>query len=137
MTAQNGALVLIKAGNGGSPEVFTTIGGLQVNEMLLNCHALNATNLESGAWQQLLGSAGNLSLHISGNGLFTNSTSEETVRGNAFSGSANNYEFVFANGNYVTGPFMITTYQRSGQYDSEEIYALTMESAGTINFFSS
>jgi hypothetical protein len=28
MSIQNGALVLIKIGNGATPEVFTTIGGL-------------------------------------------------------------------------------------------------------------
>ena len=137
MTAQNGTLVLIKVGNGGGPETFTTVGGLRTSEILLNHHPLDATTVESGVWRQLLGSAGILSFHISGSGLFTNSASEELVRGYAFSGSANNYKFIFANGNNVTGPFMVTSYLRSGNHDAEEIYAITLESAGIITFATS
>jgi TP901-1 family phage major tail protein len=137
MTAHNGALVLIKAGDGGSPESFTTIGGLRTSEILLAHHSRDATTIESGAWQQLADGAGLLACHISGSGLFTDSASEETVRGHAFSGSANNYRFIFANGNNITGPFIITAYQRSGNHDGEEQYALTLESAGTITFATS
>lgn len=31
MPAQKGALVLIKVGNGGGPETFTTIGGMRTS----------------------------------------------------------------------------------------------------------
>lgn len=137
MTAQNGALVLIKAGNGASPEVFTTIGGLRTSQITLNNHALDTTNVESGAWKQLLGSAGISSMTIAGSGLFSNSASEETLRGYAFAASVNNYQFAFANGNYVSGAFMVTAYERSGNYDGEEQYSLTLESAGTIAFATS
>ena len=134
MSAQNGALVLIKAGNGGSPEVFTTIGGLRTSHMLLNNQVMNATNVESGAWQQLLGGAGVHSMHVSGGGLFTNSAAEEMVRGYAFGGSVNNYQFIFANGSKVSGAFMIVSYQRSGNHDSEEMFSLALESAGSLTF---
>jgi len=136
MPSQNGTLVLIKAGNGGGPETFTTIGGLRTSDIVLNHHALDATNIESGQWRELLGGSGILSFEISGSGLFTNSASEETVRGYAFAGTANNYQFVFANGDSVTGPFIIISYHRSGNHDGEEIYALTLASAGAITFAS-
>ena len=113
MTSQNGALVLIKVGNGGSPETFTTIGGLLTSEIVLNHQVHNATTVQSGNWQQLLGGTGIMSMHIGGSGRFTNSAAEETVRGNAFSGSANNYKFIFANGNNVTGACIITSYHRA------------------------
>jgi TP901-1 family phage major tail protein len=114
--------------------VFTTIGGLRLSGMVLDNHVLDATNRESGAWRQLLPNAGIHSLTIHGNGLFTDVASEETVRGYAFAGTVNNYQFIFANGDYVSGPFMVTSYERSGNIDSEEIYSLTLESAGTIIF---
>ena len=134
MTAQNGSLVLIKVGNGASPEGFSTIGGLRICDMKLDNHVLDATNLESGAWRQLFSTAVSHAMTIQGSGLFTNSVSEETLRGYAFSGTANNYRFIFANGNYVSGPFMVISYERSGQYDSEETYSITLESAGAISF---
>lgn len=134
MTAQKGSLVLIKVGNGGDPEVFTTIGGLRVSSMVLGNQMLDATNTESGAWRQLLGGAGIRSLQISGGGMFTDAASEEIVRGYAFASTVNNYRFVFANGDYVTGPFQITAYERSGDHENEEVYSLALESAGTITF---
>ena len=135
MTAQNGALVLIKVGDGGSPETFTTIGGLRTSAIRLNNQILNATTLESGAWRQLAGS-GISAMSISGNGMFTDAASEGTVRGYAFAASVNNYQFFFANGDYVTGAFQVTAYERSGDINAEETFALTLESAGSITFTS-
>ena len=137
MTAQNGALVLIKVGNGATPEVFTTIGGLLTSRITLNNHVVDATNRESGTWKQLLSGAGVSSFSIEGEGRFTNSASEETLRGYAFARSSNNYKFIFANGNYITGLFMVTHYERSGHNDSEESYAIALESAGNITFATS
>jgi predicted secreted protein len=36
MVANKGSLVLIKVGNGGGPETFTTIGGLRTSRLTLN-----------------------------------------------------------------------------------------------------
>lgn len=137
MTAQNGALVLVKCGDGAMPEVFTTIGGLRISAMALNNHILDASNREAGIWRQLLSGAGAQSLTIHGSGLFTNSAAEERVRSNAFAASANNYRFYFANGNYIVGAFVITHYERVGDYEDAEQYALTLENAGAISFFAS
>jgi TP901-1 family phage major tail protein len=73
-------------------------------------------------------------MSISGTGIFTDAASEETLRGYAFAGTGNNYQFIFGNGDYITGTFVVTSYERSGNYDAEETYAITLESAGTITF---
>ncbi len=134
MTAKSGALVLIKAGDGASPEVFTTVGGLRTSDLMVNHRAMVTSNVQSGAWQQLVSNAGMLSLQLSGSGVFTDSASEEMVRAHAFAGSVNNYRFVFGNGNFVTGAFLITAYQRSGAHDGEEVFSLALESAGNVTF---
>jgi TP901-1 family phage major tail protein len=134
MTAQQGALVLIKVGDGATPETFVTLGGLRTSNLVLNNHAWDTTTIESGNWRQLLANAGISAISISGSGLFTDALSEEQVRGYAFSRSVNNYRFIFANGDYLQGVFFITDYQRGGDYDSEEIYAITLESAGDVAF---
>ncbi len=134
MTAKSGALVLIKAGNGGDPEIFTTIGGLRTSQITINQELLDASNLESGAWQKLLANAGMRSLRMSGSGIYTNSVSENTLRGYAFSGSAHHYQFIFAGGSVVSGAFIIISYQSSGDFDDVETYEITLQSAGTISF---
>lgn len=134
MAAKKGSLVLIKLGNGGAPESFTTIGGLRSSNIVLNNHMVDTSNVQAGMWRQLLDHAGIKSLHISGSGIFTDSATEDAVWNYALSSSVKNYQFAFANGDYVTGPFLISAYDRSGNYDGEEVYAITLESAGNISF---
>lgn len=134
MSAQKGSLVLIKIGDGGDPESFTTVGGLRTSRLALNNDTTDASNHDSGSWRRLLGSAGIRNITLSGAGLFTDAASEETLRGYAFSGTINNYQFVFANGDGITGPFVVAEYERRGDHDGEELYALTLASAGDITF---
>jgi len=134
MSAESGTLVLIKVGNGGSPETFTTIGGLRTSAMTLSNHTMDASNVQLGQWKQLQSNSGIMSMSISGGGMFTDSAAEEMVCGYAFAQSVNNYQLIFANGDMVSGPFMITAYSRSGDFQDEEIYTLTLESAGNITF---
>lgn len=134
MSAKKGSLVLIKIGNGGIPEIFTTVGGLRTSRIAINSQLLNTTNIESSAWRQLLNSAGQRSVSINGSGAFTDAASEEILRSKAFSGSIANYQFVFSNGDYITGPFLVGFYERSGDYDAEETFSITLESAGNVVF---
>ena len=134
MSAKRGSLVLIKVGNGADPEQFSTVGGLRTSSLVLNNHLLDATSVSAGTWRQLLNSAGIQSLHLSGSGVFTDSAAEDTVRGYAFSNSIKNYQFIFANGDFVIGPFMIAAYERAGDHDGEEVYSIALESAGAINY---
>ncbi len=126
--------MLIKVGDGGDPEYFNTIGGLRLSSMQLNTQLLDASHVASGQWRLLLGDAGIRYVMISGGGRFTDSNAEETVRGYAFASSVNNYQFIFANGDRLSGPFQTASYERSGHYDTEETYVLTLESAGSILF---
>jgi len=135
MSAQKGSLVLLKIGNGGSPtETFATVGGLRTTGFTLNNQAVDATNKDSGAWRALLEGAGIRSITLSGSGIFTDAASEETVRTQAFANSIRNYELHFGNGDKLAGAFQITSYQRSGNHDAEEIYSISLASSGSITF---
>lgn len=135
MAAQKGALVLIKVGNGGSPtETFATVGGLRATRLVLNQQPVDASNKDTGQWRALLAGAGLRSLSLTGNGIFTNAASEALLRGYAFTGSINNYRLTFGNGDVVEGAFQVASYERSGDHDKEETYAVTLESAGAITF---
>lgn len=134
MTAQKGSLLLLKVGNGGTPETFTTVGGLRTTGFTHNNQPVDATSRESGAWQQLLGGAGMRQVTISGAGVFVDSAAEESVRGFAMNNQIRNYQITFGNGDSMTGPFLITSYQRAGSHDGEETYALALASAGAVTF---
>lgn len=136
MTAQKGSLVLIKAGDGGAPEQFDTIGGLRTTRMVLGNQLLDNTHRESGSWQELLSGAGIQALIISGSGLFLDSLAEETIRANAFAVTAKNYRFCFANGDYLTGAFCISEYERYGDHDGAERFDITLISSGVMTYTS-
>jgi TP901-1 family phage major tail protein len=135
MTAQKGSLVLLKVGDGATPtESFTTVGGLRTTNFTHNNQTVDATNKDSGAWRELLDGAGTRSVSISGSGVFTDSAAEETVRGYAMENSVKNFELTFGNGDKLSGPFQITSYQRAGSYSDVETYSLTLSSAGQVTF---
>lgn len=134
MTAQKGSLMLLKIGNGGAPETFTTIGGLRATGFSHNNQTVDTTNKDSGAWRQLLDGAGTRSVSISGSGVFTDSAAEETVRGIAMNNQIKNYQLTFGNGDSMSGAFQIASYQRSGNYNNEETYSLSLLSAGPVTF---
>ncbi len=132
MAAQDGANVLLAAGNGGGPETFAAIGGMRLTALQLANRPLEATNRESGAWRALAAATGARAVSISGRGWFTASAAEETLRGYAFAGSANNWRITFPAGNTLTGSFIVTAYSRSGEVGDEENFSLTLESAGAL-----
>lgn len=136
MTAQSGSLLLLKVGNGGTPETFTTIGGLRTNSLTHNNQTVDATHRASGAWREIMDGAGIRAVSLSGSGVFTDSAAEESVRGFAMNNQVKNYQITFGNGDALEGPFHIVSYQRAGTYNSEEIYFLTLLSAGPVTFTS-
>lgn len=134
MTAQKGSSFLLKVGDGQPSEIFTTVGGMRVTKLVLNNQSVDATHKTSEAWKTLLEGAGIQSVTISGTGIFTDAASETMVRGYAFANSIHNYQIVFGNGDVLSGAFQVTSYERAGEYDGEETYALTLESSGTVGY---
>ncbi|MDA0780801.1 MAG: phage tail tube protein [Rickettsiales bacterium] len=135
MTAQKGDDVILKVGNGATPtEVFTEIGGMINTDFILNNKIIEANNLISGQYRKINGQTGVKSLVVKGNGYFTDSSSEELMRGYAFSGSSNNYELHFGNGDYISCAFVVSSYERKGRLGTQEDFAVVLESDGYINF---
>jgi TP901-1 family phage major tail protein len=132
MAAQKGRLFLLKQGTAAAG---TTIAGLRSTRFRVNQETVETTTKDSAnQWRELLAGAGVRSLGIEAAGVFQDSAVEETVRGYAFAGSINAFGLVFENGDKIDGGFQITRFERSGEHDGEEQYALTLESAGAITF---
>ena len=133
MTAKQGDDVILKIGNGATPtEAFTAIGGLRNTSFKLSNIIRDASDLSSGQWRKLFSGVGTNSLSISGDGFFTDTASEETLRSYAFSASVNNYELSFGNGHKISGAFLIAEYSRSGDLRQQEDFLIRLESAGAV-----
>ncbi|HRE44328.1 MAG TPA: phage major tail protein, TP901-1 family [Terricaulis sp.] len=77
MTGQKGRDVLIKIGDGASPEAFATIAGVRAKTISLNARSVDGTSGESpSAWRELIAGAGVKSASVSGAGVFKDSSSD-------------------------------------------------------------
>ncbi len=134
MAAQKGSALLMKIGNGASPEVFTTIGGMRSTALAMNDEAVDITNKDSSRARELLAQGGTNSMTVTGSGVFTDSASETTLR-SAFDASAfSNYQFLVPDFGTFTGAFMLQSLEYAGEFNGEVTYSFTFESAGAITF---
>ena len=139
MAAGKGSSFLLKENSTGTP---ATVGGLRSTSMTINGEAVDITTKDSNAFissgndkaRDLLQGGGVRSMSITASGVFTDSTGENNLRGAAFTGSAVNYDLVFGDGSDVKGAFIVTSYERAGEFNGEETYSLTLESSNTITY---
>ncbi len=134
MSAQRGRDLLLKLGDGGSPENFTTVAGLRTTQLSFNATSIDITNAEStDMWRELL-DAGIKSAAISGSGVFKDAASDAALRTAFFNQVLKNFQIVIPHFGSITGPFKITQLQYDGPYDGEVKIALSLASAGALTF---
>ena len=139
MAVQKGSSFLLKDNSTGTP---ATIGGLRSTSMSINGEMVDVTTKDSNAFvtsgndkaRDLLQGGGIRSMSISASGVFTDSSTENILRGFAFDGAIQNYDLIFGDGSKVAGAFLITSYERAGEYNGEETYSVTLESHNTITY---
>ena len=139
MPAGKGSSFLLKDNSTGTP---ATIGGLRSTSMTINGEAVDITSKDSNAFissgndkaRDLLQGGGVRTMTISASGVFTDSSTENILRGFAFDGAIQNYDLVFSDGSKISGAFLITSYERAGEFNGEETYSVTLESSNTITY---
>jgi predicted secreted protein len=132
MSAFKTSLMLLKIGNSGAPETFTTIGGFRQYELVVNQRMVDATDILDSSWRSLQANAGQRYLSISGSGLYTDSSAEQQLQSLALSGGTVNFQCVFPKGNIVQAAFMVQQYYRGGSIEGEESFRVMLESAGDV-----
>ena len=134
MAAQKGSARLMKIGNGGSPEAFTTIGGMRSTSLSMNDEMVDVTNKDSSRARTLLAQGGTNSMTVAGSGVFTDSASEATLKGKFDVSALTNYQFLVPDFGTFTGTFQLTTLEYAGEFNGEVTYSFTFESSGAITF---
>src|SRR5580698_1532340 len=95
MSAQRGKDLLIKIGDGASPEVFTTVAGLRATTLAFNAQTVDVTNADSvNQWRELLDGGGVASASISGSGVFKDAASDASLRTAFFGQTLKNFQIV-------------------------------------------
>lgn len=133
MAAQYGKDLLIKVDLDGAGQ-FETIAGLRASRLSFNAETVDATNLDSGGWRELLGGAGVRSAAVSGSGVFKDAATDERSRQIFFDAETPDFQVVIPDFGIVEGPFQITSIEYAGTHDGEATYELSLASAGPLSF---
>lgn len=135
MSGQKGRDVLIKIGDGGDPETFTTVAGIRAKTISLNARSVDGTSSESPeAWRELIAGAGVKSASVSGAGVFKDAASDAVIQQAFFSQAARRFQLVIPDFGVLEGPFLIESLDYSGDHDGEAAFAVTLASAGALSF---
>ncbi|MGA0849889.1 MAG: phage major tail protein, TP901-1 family [Chthoniobacterales bacterium] len=138
MAKQLGRALLVKIGDGASPEVFSNLCGLNSKAMTINNSSIDVTTPDcstpGGAlWTETLNGLKNVS--ITGDGFFEDSASE--LRMNTVAMAADNVcnftVTVPAFGTYA-GAFRIASLEFGGETEGGVTYSLSLESTGAVTF---
>ncbi len=130
--AEKGALMLLREGlNGGTP---VTIAGARTTSVRINNEMVEITNKDSAQKRELLEAAGTQSKQFQIAGVYIDSAIQDTVQGYVEADSINDFSMIFANGDIIEGMFQITEYERTGEYNGEETFSMTLESAAAITY---
>lgn len=135
MAAQAGKDILLKIGDGGSPQAFVSVAGLRARTISLNARTIDATDSDSaGRWRELLAGAGARSAAVSGSGVFRDAPSDAMVRQSFFDQSALTWRLVIPDFGQLEGPFLVAALEYAGDHDGEAAFALSLASAGPVTF---
>lgn len=132
MTAEKGSAFLLKIGDGASPPAYATVAGLRTTQLSVNGQAVEVTSKDSAGWRELLSGAGVRSVSVAGAGVFTGSAAEARIKANALAGVIDDYALSFESGEQMSGRFLVTRLDYSGDYNGERAYTLALESSGAV-----
>jgi TP901-1 family phage major tail protein len=134
MSAQRGKELIVRIGDGGTPEVFTTVAGLRASTFSLNAKEIDATHAQSpGGWRELIG-AGLRQAAFAGSGVFLKGAAADRLRAVFFAGDPAAFEVVAPGLGVFAGRFLIANLDYAGDWDGEATISMALASAGAIAF---
>lgn len=134
MAAESGNNIVLQIGDGASPEVFTTIAGMRSNSMQVANDIVDITTKDSNHYREILSGGGNRKMTMNVSGIFNNAASEELLRNKAFANVLWGFKMIIGASDYVIGDFLISSYERTGEYDGNVTFSATLESSGAWAF---
>lgn len=135
MGVQRGKDLLLRIGDGDDPETFTTVAGLRARTISLNARTVDVTDSDSaGRWRELLAGAGVRSAAVAGQGVFRDAASDALIREVFFSQAARRWRLVVPDFGMLEGPFLVAALEYAGEHAGEASFALSLASAGEVEF---
>jgi TP901-1 family phage major tail protein len=135
MAAQKGSAYLLKIGDGGGPETFTTIAGARNVRFRQGRRTIDVTDADSANLaRELLDTGGVKEASVSFSGIFTDAATDSTLQTDFAAGTLRNFQIVVPDFGTYEGGFIISSLEHSGTYDAGGEFSIELESGGDWTF---
>jgi len=120
-------------------DTFSVLGGQNSSTFTLNNELIETTDKLGNEFTEFLEGHGIQNLSVSGSGLADNTVTEERVRFAAFNRVGINMILVLTaqgplQGKRITGRWMISSWEVSGEHTDAQNYSTSFESNGVVNY---
>lgn len=135
MAKYKGRDLRIKVRVSTSPDVYTAVGGIRSESMTINSETVDVTDKDSAGWRNLLEGAGITSMSVKGSGVVSdNAVFTDHVMVAKMANTHLHIKIESGAGDTWVGDFAIPSVERGGEYNKEETFSITLESAGTVTY---
>lgn len=133
MAVQRGRDMLLKIADTGGAVV--SVAGLRARTISMNARTVDVTDGDSaGRWRELLAGAGVKSAAVSGQGIFKDAASDALIREAFFEQTARRWQLVVPDFGVLEGAFLVSALEYAGEHEGEASFALSLASAGAVEF---
>ena len=135
MSKYKGRELRIKVRTSTGPDVFTVIGGIRNESMTINSETVDVTDKDGNGWRELLEGAGITSMSLKGSGVVSDDTVfTDHIMAAVMANTHVVLKIESGLGDVWQGTFAVPSAERAGEYNKEETFSITLESAGTITY---
>lgn len=137
MPAVRGSSLLVKRGDGASPEVFTTVGALRNATLTINGNPIDVTTADdldgnNEIWRAMI--TGVKDFQISGDGVAKAIEPAQSVYEDFAAGTLRNFQVIVPYIGTWELPMVVTNMTFEGPYDGAATFSLELQSAGAPTF---
>lgn len=134
---QIGRLLLIKIGDGGSPENFSNLCGLKTRSFNLSANEVDTTipdcNNPGGAVQKTA-EPGIVNRTFNGSGAFVSGTTQATLMGHVRGATVFNAQVIVPGEGVYEGSWMVSDFEFSSEVEGNMEFSATFSAAGPLTF---
>jgi len=115
------------------PDVYAVIGGIRTESVTINSETVDVTDKDGNGWRELLEGAGITSMSVKGSGVVSNNTVfTHHIMAAKMADTHITIKLESGLGDVFTGKFAVPSVERAGEYNKEETFSISLESAGAV-----
>lgn len=109
---------------------WTDLAFFRSNTLTINGETVDVTTKGDMPWRQLLAGAGLRSMSLSGEGVVVDDDAHiDLLEAASLDGSHLTMRIVSEKGDYYSGTFEVTSFERTGEHNGSETFSISLESA--------